>query len=304
MARKFARSEARNMKPSAKITTAKTMDVAVAENVKVPVIEVAAEATQITKSAVETAEVVILPRGTVTPSSCVKALEKAIGFGKSALYLEVSVSLAVFASSSTGADRATKRSVMEIYAKAGFDTLSPEGRDYKTVNRRINASAALFGKLGSDAVLSAMRGQSDARAIENLSNHLREEFNFAGINSVLEYVGKPVEQTNTSEYRAARAAAEVAREVAQRPAEADDVVTAMAVNDRIEARREERKAMVQSPLIDDGIIVSAGAMSIVVPRDALPDAIRAMARKLEDFADRLEAEIGTPEDQRNREMHS
>jgi len=233
----------------------------------------------------------IQTRPSVTSNSCVRALEKAIGFGKSKLYLEVAVSLAVFASSSTGADRATKRVVFGIYSQAGYD-VSPTGSDYKTVHRRVTASADLYNKLGRDEIVLAMQGLREGKAIESLCAHLGDTYQFDSLNAVLEFVGKPVEQTNTPEVRAARAAKEVA----------ENNAVAAGVNARIAARQAERH---QQALDDsDGIIVSAGKLSLVVPRDCIPAEIRAMASKLNDFADRMEAEIGTPEDQRNREMHS
>jgi hypothetical protein len=231
--------------------------------------------------------------GTVTADSCVRALEKSIGFTKGALYLEVGVALAVFASSSTGNDLSTRRRVMDIYEQAGFD-VKDRGPDYKTCHRRMSASAALFDKLGKDAVVEAMRGLRDGKAIDSLCMHLGQEYKFDSINAVLEFVGKPVLQTNTAEVRAARAA-----KVA---AELNNETHSLTVGERMEARMAERQKQIAED--SDGIIVSAGKLSIVVPRDVTPDEVMAMVAKLTDFADRLKAEIGTPEDQRNREMHS
>lgn len=242
--------------------------------------------------AVETREVVAtVTRSSVTPGSCVRALEKAIGFGRSALYLEVAVSLAVFASSTTGADRATKRVVMDIYAQAGFD-VSPTGRDYKTVNRRVNVSADLFNKLGEDAVKQAMHGLRDGKAIESLTSYLGEDIKFDSINALLEYVGKPVEQTNTPEVRAARAAKEAA----------ENNAAAVGINDRIAARRAEREKQQAEDV--DGIIINAGKLSVVLPRDCTADEVMMLVAKLTDYATRLAEEAGTPEEQHNRALHS
>jgi hypothetical protein len=229
----------------------------------------------------------------VTTDSCVRALEKSIGFTKGALYLEVGVALAVFASSSTGADLATKRRVMDIYSQAGFE-VENRGKDYKTVHRRMTASADLFNMLGRETVLAAMDGLRDGKAIDRLCLHLGTEYKFDSINSLLEFVGKPVAQTNTPEVRAARAAKELA--------ELNNATHSLSVGERMEARMAERQQQLAEE--SDGIIVSAGKLSLVVPRDITPDEVMAMVAKLTDFADRLKAEIGTPEDQRNREMHS
>ena len=233
-------------------------------------------------------------RSTVTTASCVKALEDSVGFGRTAFYLEVGVGLAVFASSTTGTDLATKRVVMDIYSQAGFE-VSPTGKDYKTVSRRVNASAKLFDKLGADVVNAAMGGLRDMKAIKSLCHHMTDNYKFDTINAVLEFVGKPVLQTNTPEVRAARAAALV--KTLEQNSASDS-----SIDERIAIQRAERLKKEQED--SDGFIVFFGPMSLVIPRDAKVAEIRAMAQKLTEFADRLESEIGTPEEQRNREMHS
>lgn len=233
-------------------------------------------------------------RSTVTTASCVKALEDSAGFGRTSFYLEIGVSLAVFASSTTGTDLATKRVVMDIYSQAGFD-VGTDGTDYKTVRRRISTSAKLFNKLGADVVNAAMGGLRDMKAIKSLCHHMGETYKFDTINAVLEFVGEPVQQTNTPEVRAARAAALV------KTLEQNSAVDS-SIDERIAAQRAERLRKEQEE--SDGFIVFFGSMSLVIPRDAKVVEIRAMAQKLTEFADRLESEIGTPEEQRNREMHS
>lgn len=250
-----------------------------------------------TRDVATTSEVM---RSSVTAASCVRALEKAVGFGKNALYLEVGVALACFASSSTGADLATKRVVMGVYQQAGFE-VEVNGRHYKTVNRRINASAALFNKLGESTVKVAMQGMRDGKAIDALCSYLSETHKFDSINAVLEFVGKAVLQTNTPEVREARAAALV-KSLSQ------DKASEGSLDERIEARRTERTKQEQQKQQEQeelsGISIYAGNLHIAIPRDARAAEVRAMAEKLMEFADRLEAELGTPEEQRNREMHS
>lgn len=226
-------------------------------------------------------------RPSVSPSSCVRALEKALGFGRSALYLEVAVSLAMFAASPTGADLATKRVVMGIYSRAGFNT-DVDGEDYKTVNRRINASAALFHKLGREAVLNAMHGLREGKAIESLCSYLGG-FNFSGINAVLEYAGKPVKKVEPR---------------IEGRASGEHVAEAATTGERIEARRARQPQPAVVVDNTDGTIVFAGKLSIVVPSDATVAEVRVMVAKLSEFADRMEASLGTPEEQRNREMHA
>ena len=233
-------------------------------------------------------------RSTVSPASCVKALEKSLGFGRTSFYLEVGVCLAVFASSTTGADLATRKTVREIYQKAGYD-VENEGADYKTVSRRVIICAKLFNKLGADVVNAAMSGMRDYKAIESLCGYLGETRRFNTMNAVLEYVGEPVPQTNTPEVRAARSAALV-RSLA------GDAATDMSIDDRMAAQKAARVKKEQEE--SDGITIFTSTLSIVLPRDVTSAEVRAMANKLTEYAERLEEQQGTPEEQRNREMHS
>ena len=233
-------------------------------------------------------------RSTVTKASCIRALEKAVGFSRNAFYLEIGVCLAIFDSSTTGTDLATKRVVRDVYAKAGYD-VEAGGADYKTVSRRIITCGKLYDKLGSDAINEAMRGLKDLKAIDSLCDFLEATGKFKTMNSVLEYVGEPVPQTNTPEVRAARSAALV-RSLN------DNTASDMSLDERINAQREERRKKQEEA--SDGVSVYSGALFISIPRDATPTEVRAMATRLMELADSMEAEIGSPDDQRNREMHS
>jgi hypothetical protein len=141
----------------------------------------------------------------ISDASCLTALQRAFGFGKAALHLELAVSLSIFAYSDTGADLITKRHVMSIYGEAGFD-VNPNGEDYKTISRRINAAAKLYNTLGGRPEIDRiLEGTTEDLAIEMLKNHLTQEYNFSGINAVLAAAGSPVPQYNTPERAAARA---------------------------------------------------------------------------------------------------
>lgn len=234
------------------------------------------------------------PVSTVTTASCVKALTQSLGFGRTALYLEVGVALAVFAGSSTGADLATKRRVMDLYSQAGFE-IKNGGKDYKTVNRRVNTSAALFNVLGLATVNAAMHGLRDGEAIKALISHMSTTYKFDTINAILEFVGRPVLQTNTPAVREARAAALV-QSLTQ------DAAADAALDERMAKQRTERQKKQEQE--SDGITIYAGNLNITIPRDTTAAEVMLMVARLTEYAEHLAEEAGTPEDQRNREMHS
>lgn len=234
----------------------------------------------------------------ISDKSCITALEKAMGFGKSALHLEIAVALSIFCYSDNGADREAKRHLMEIYKEAGFD-INPNGEDYKTVNRRINASAAFFDKEGPETFLGAMEGMRDGKAIEALKNHLTMEYNFNGINALLAAAGKPVKQYNTPERQAA--AAEAAKEAdksaagqptrqpestqAQAPTPQDQA-TATAIGERVEAARGEQ-AQGQARRINDApnsVLLATEHLHLAIPRDITREELQEMALKIMAFA--------------------
>lgn len=139
----------------------------------------------------------------VSDGSCISQLEKAFGFGKSAIHLECAVALALFTFSDKGADRETKRHAMDLYGKAGYD-VNPNGEDYKTINRRVNAFATLYEYEERQAWMDAMDNQMEEQAIEALKNFLIQEYNFKGINDILAAAGKPVKQYAVAASRAGK----------------------------------------------------------------------------------------------------
>ena len=241
---------------------------------------------------------------TVSSSSCVKALEKAMGFGRQALYLEVAVSLAVFASSSTGADRATKRVVEDIYAQAGYDT-GIDGKDYKTVRRRIDAGAALYEKLGEEAIFKMASGLRESKAIEAIAKNMLDNYKFTGINAVFEFAGKPVKVgTNKPVIGNQTTVNPFMGSLVMEGATAEDVATATRLQERTDARLAIRpqQALTQKARMaeDDGTMVFAGPLCYTVPSDATREQLMLLSEKLIEYA----SSLPTAEDLRDQEMHS
>ena len=204
-------------------------------------------------------------------NSCVQAMQRALSFGKSALYLELAVSVSMFASSSTGADRATKRKVEQVYAEVGFDIA---GTDYKTVRRRIDAGAALYEAEGAEAFLKIAEGLAEEEAIEAISVYIGT-FQFSGINAVLEYAGK------REKFSAPKVSPLIPRMTPSLPSQLrpSSIVTLPSVG---------------------GITLASGRLQLEIPLDCSADEALALARRLIDYAGRLP----TAEYLRDEAMHS
>jgi hypothetical protein len=241
----------------------------------------------------------------VSQAACVREMEKALGFGKQALHLEIAIALATFAQSEAGPSLEAKRAVMSVYADAGFD-VNPNGDDYKTVNRRINAAAALFNHMGMEAVTEAMSGKKDEKAIEALKTFLTTEFSFKGINSVLAAAGKPVAQTNTPERREQAKKQEAVKQGgtpeqhAQAGAQShkndltpEDKGVATEVGAEMQARREEvahnRRA---TDVQGDVVVLTTAHLHLAVPRDIDMAEISEMITKLATFQ-AIRASVGS-----------
>lgn len=83
----------------------------------------------------------------ISMETCVAEMTRAALNRKAALQIELAVGLAVFL---TAED--PKVTLCEVYANAGYQCLLPSGIDYKTVNRRINATGDLFKFVTADRI--------------------------------------------------------------------------------------------------------------------------------------------------------
>jgi hypothetical protein len=120
----------------------------------------------------------------------VTAIKKASMHRKSALHLELAVGLALFGDSGTKAD------LTEVYDAAGYDCLQPEGADYKTINRRVNASEWLFDHLGPDEIADWSGDLKKGPRVEAIRAKV-ESLKLDTINAVKALVGRPVVPNRT-----------------------------------------------------------------------------------------------------------
>lgn len=116
-------------------------------------------------------------------------LAKSMASRRIALQIELSVGLSIFAIYGDTSNEA-KTALAKLYGEAGYRCATPKEMDYKTVNRRINATASLFDKIGIESIQSAIGSNKEQRAINAIAKSL-ESYKLHTVNDVLAYVGKP-----------------------------------------------------------------------------------------------------------------
>jgi hypothetical protein len=108
---------------------------------------------------------------------------------RAALQLELAVGLCV--AHDLADDPAQGRvSLVQLYASVGYDCLKPDGADYKTINRRVNTTFLLFGKLGAESVGRTMHGTVGYRRVEAVQAVLAP-LALNSMDDVLEFCGRP-----------------------------------------------------------------------------------------------------------------
>ena len=83
--------------------------------------------------------------------TCTKALNSAALNRKAAFQIELAVGLSMFMVEGESS-KAAKSNLCAAYASAGYQCLKIEDADYKTINRRINATADLFNHVSLQTV--------------------------------------------------------------------------------------------------------------------------------------------------------
>lgn len=118
----------------------------------------------------------------LTIETCASALGHAAMNRKAAIQIELAVGLAVFLLHGSSSKDA-RAMLVDAYAAAGYRCLHINEMDYKTVNRRINATAALFEKL---PVAKWAGKLNDADAIRAICEGL-EPYELFTVQDVLRY---------------------------------------------------------------------------------------------------------------------
>lgn len=104
--------------------------------------------------------------------TCVNALHGAALSRKTVLQIELAVGFGVFFVED-GTSKIARQALCEAYASAGYQCLHHEDADYKTVNRRINATADLFNTIGIKSVRRWVGQHNESRMLDALVEGLR-----------------------------------------------------------------------------------------------------------------------------------
>lgn len=121
-------------------------------------------------------------------STCSKSLTNVNISRRGLLALEMAVGLAIYLDFGV-ANRAAKQMVMDAYAKAGYECQDHGGKDYKTVRRRIDASAGLFGKLGAEAITGWVDGKKELKLLQSVAHEV-SKLEFKSMDDILDYIGR------------------------------------------------------------------------------------------------------------------
>lgn len=116
---------------------------------------------------------------------------------RAALNLELAVGLVHFTQETDGTSATGKANLKAVYNAAGYDCMDKNSRDYKTVNRRLNACAKLFDKLSSNTVNSYMEDCKDTKDALNGVLAGLAAYSFHTMDDVLEFVGSASNRTKT-----------------------------------------------------------------------------------------------------------
>lgn len=139
-------------------------------------------------------------------NTCVKSISNVTISRRGLLQLELAVGLAVFMDSGV-TNKASKNLLNEVYHRAGYDCMDSSGKEYKNVNRRIQASAGLFGKIGLEVINHWADQTKESKLLQAIAHGL-VEFKFESLDDVHDYVGRKSNRTVKAAGGAAGVAAE------------------------------------------------------------------------------------------------
>lgn len=120
--------------------------------------------------------------------TCIKVVGESLLMGRKALKMELAVCLSIFAGAGK-VDAQVKEVVMGVYQKAGYKWETSGDAHYKTANRRMNASAALYEKLGQEELQKWIGEAQEEKLIHAVVAGL-EQYEFSSMDEVLYFVGK------------------------------------------------------------------------------------------------------------------
>lgn len=126
---------------------------------------------------------------TLSVMTCVEVLTQAGISRRLALQNELAVGLGIFFESGK-VNKESKGMLQMAYARSGYDCAEHTGKDYKTVMRRLGATALLFDKIGFETLRLWIGHSVEIRMVYAIVDGLKPSM-LNSIDDVLTYVGKP-----------------------------------------------------------------------------------------------------------------
>lgn len=136
----------------------------------------------------------------ISLATYVASLTSSIMSYKHATLTEAATGLAIFCERNV-ADRHAKRTLVSIYAAAGYDCSDSTGESYKSVMRKVAIISGLFNFIGSEKVQEWVGGNSEGAAIAAIVKGL-EPLGIKSMDGILALVGKPRMQRAVSAHAA------------------------------------------------------------------------------------------------------
>lgn len=133
----------------------------------------------------------------ISKSACIKSITAAAVNRHAAFLIEMAVGVALFASAGR-VDKTARADVYDVYSAAGYDCLTAEGADYRTVHRRITAAASLYQHIGAETIEEWTAGATGTRAITAIVAQI-DHLDVATVNGVLAMTGRPVPRVEAKE---------------------------------------------------------------------------------------------------------
>lgn len=143
---------------------------------------------------------------------------------RAALQMELAVAMIHFTQEKGQTDASGKANLKAVYHAAGYLCMTKADRDYKTVNRRLNAMAKCFDKIGSSVANGWVNGHGDTESTLQYVVAEMAPFGFETLDDVLAYVGVETNRTRAPRQPAAPVAVTVTA-----PAPAPEEIAPVAV---------------------------------------------------------------------------
>jgi hypothetical protein len=200
----------------------------------------------------------------LTLDTCTTALNCAAINHKAAIQLELAVGLAVF-HMFKGTNKDARKMLVQAYSLAGWQCQKFSDPDYKTVNRRINATASLYEKVPVEKWIGSLEEMDIIQAIcEGL-----EPYQLYTIQDVLRYAAPHRVQD---------------KKLAVEPAH--DVLDGPAVNNHTGQDRVMQQFRRASDHLEEGSkLVNTDHISVVIPKGTPRSEVLELARQLLLFAE-------------------